>query len=134
MLSLNFIITILSLLLIIEIINTKEGYSIYLYDTYHNKILDSNNNELRTSDLFPNIKGKNVPQLMNMFSDIKFCDNLDDISYSYYNNNYVLKDDLIFYNKYKEGFSEINYKMTLIEKIYLFLVGLLFIYILTIRI
>ena len=131
MLSIHFIISILSLLLtieIIEMVHTKEGYGIYLYDLSHNKITDSDNNHLQSSFLYPNVEDKNVPKLMNMFSDISFCDNLDDLSYSFYDNKYILKDDLLLY---KEGFSEINYNMTPIEKIYLFMVGLLFIFILS---
>lgn len=121
---LKFIISVISILVILEIINMKEGYGIYFYDGSYNKITDSSNNALRSSELFPNINTKSTSQLVNMFTDISFC---DDISYSNYNNGYVLKDDLLFYNKY-EGFSEIP---THIERIYLFMVGLLFIGILS---
>jgi len=128
MLSIIFIISIVSLLIIIEFINMREGYGIYFYDLSQNKILDSSNNELRSSELFPNIETKTVTQLVNMFTDISYCDNLDDISYSNYNNNYILNDDMELYSKY-EGFSQIP--MTFIERIYLFMVGLLFICILS---
>lgn len=128
MLSIIFIISIVSLLIIIEFINMREGYGIYFYDLSQNKILDSSNNELRSSELFPNIETKTVTQLVNMFTDISYCDNLDDISYSNYNNNYILNDDMTLYSKY-EGFSQIP--MTFIERIYLFMVGLLFICILS---
>jgi len=128
MLSIIFIISIVSLLIIIEFINMREGYGIYFYDLSQNKILDSSNNELRSSELFPNIETKTVTQLVNMFTDISYCDNLDDISYSNYNNNYILNDDMALYSKY-EGFSQIP--MTFIERIYLFMVGLLFICILS---
>jgi hypothetical protein len=106
----------------------REGYGIYFYDLSQNKILDSSNNELRSSELFPNIETKTLTQLVNMFTDISYCDNLDDISYSNYNNNYILNDDMALYSKY-EGFSQIP--MTFIERIYLFMVGLLFICILS---
>ncbi len=61
-----------------------------------------------------------------MFTDINYCDNIDDLSYSYYKDEYILQDQM---NMYKEGFSGgyDNY-----EKIYLFFVGLLFIYLLLI--
>ena len=124
---LKFIISVICLLVILEIINMKEGYGIYFYDGSYNKITDSSNNALRSSELFPNINTKSTSQLVNMFTDISYCDNLDDISYSNYNNGYVLKDDRLFYSKY-EGFSEIP---TEIERIYLFMVGLLFICILS---
>ena len=112
---------------ILQIINSKEG--LYLYDELNNNILDSNNNKITSSYLLPDINNINAPKLISMYSDITFCDNLDDLSYSIFNNKNILKDDMLFYNKYKEGFSE--YNMTLIEKIYLFFIGLLIIYILT---
>ena len=112
---LKFIISVICLLVILEIINMKEGYGIYFYDGSYNKITDSSNNALRSSELFPNINTKSTSQLVNMFTDISYCDNLDDISYSNYNNGYVLKDDRLFYSKY-EGFSEIP---THIERIYI---------------
>ena len=118
---LNLAITIIVLLIIIELIHMKEGYGIYFYDNSNNIITDPSNNPLRSSKLFPNIETKSVTQLVNMFTDISYCDNLDDLSY----NKTFLKDDLLFYNKY-EGFSEIY-----IEKTYLFMVGLLIIYILS---
>ena len=124
---LKFIISVICLLVILEIINMKEGYGIYFYDLSQNIITDSSNNPLRSSELFPNINTKSTSQLVDMFTDISYCDNLEDISYSNYNQDYVLKDDRLFYTKY-EGFSEIP---THIERIYLFMVGLLFIAILS---
>lgn len=120
---LKFAISIISLLIIIEIINIREGYGIYFYDMSYNKITDSSNNPLRSKKLFPNTETKSVSQLISMFTDISYCDNLDDISY---NDSYILNDDAFLYNKY-EGFSVIYN----IEKIYLFMVGLLFICILS---
>jgi hypothetical protein len=117
---LNFAFTIIGLLIIIEFIHRKEGYGIYFYDMSHNRITDVSNNPLRSSKLFPNVETKSVKQLVSMFSDISYCDNLDDLSY----NQTFLKDDLFLYNTY-EGFTEIY-----IEKTYLFMVGLLLIYIL----
>lgn len=111
------------ILLILSQIHRKEGYGIYFYDSSNNIITDTSNIPLRSSKLFPNVETKSVKQFVNMFTDISYCDNLDDISY----NKTFLKDDLLFYNKY-EGFSEIY-----IEKSYLFMVGLLLIYILSRR-
>ena len=120
---LHFVIPILVLLIILSLIHRKEGYGIYFYDTSNNIITDISNHPLRSSKLFPNVETKSVKQLVNMFTDISYCDNLDDLSY----NKTFLKDDLFFYNKY-EGFSEIY-----IEKSYLFTVGLLWIYLLSRR-
>ena len=126
MLDINFLITILCLLFIIELIHYKEGYGIYLYYSSDNKIMDSENNPIKSSSLFPNIDKKTNSELISMFTDISYCDNIDDISYSYYKDKYILQDQM---NMYKEGFSG-GYDHY--EKIYLFFVGLLFIYLLLI--
>ena len=126
MLDINFLITILCLLFIIELIHYKEGYGIYLYDSSDNKIMDSENNPIKSFSLFPNIDKKTNSELISMFTDISYCDNIDDISYSYYKDKYILQDQM---NMYKEGFSG-GYDHY--EKIYLFFVGLLFIYLLLI--
>ena len=127
MIIVGFLITFVFILFILQNINSKEG--LYLYDISNNLILDSSKNPLQSSFLIPDINDRSAPNLISMYSDINFCDNLDDLSYSVYNNKNILKDDMLFFNKYKEGFSE--YNMTLIEKIYLFLIGLFIIYLIT---
>lgn len=106
------LITILCLLLIIELIHMKEGYDIFLYDESYNKILDQENNPIKALKIFPNINNKKPGELISMFTNIDYCDNLDDLSY---NNEYILQ----------EGFSE-----NPIEKPYLFILGLFLIYLL----
>lgn len=119
---LYFIITILCLLFIIEIINMKESFDIYLFDESYNKILDVDNNPIKSLKIFPNIEGKENNELISMFTNISYCDNLDDLSY---NNQYILQDGLFRDGRYIEGFSE-----NPIEKPYLFILGILFIYLL----
>lgn len=108
---LDLLITILCLIFIIEIINMKEGYDIFLYDESYNKIIDQDNNPIKAVKIYPNTN-KKPRELMSMFTDIEYCDNLDDLSY---NNEYILQ----------EGFSE-----NPIEKPYLFVLGLFLIYLL----
>lgn len=109
-----WLITILCLILIIEIIHMKEGYDIFLYDNSYNKILDEENRPIKAVKIYPDTN-KSTKILMSMFTDINYCDNLDDLSY---NDKYVLQ----------EGFSE-----NPIEKPYLFLLGLFLIYLLAKR-
>lgn len=90
---LHILITILCLLFIIEIIHMKEGYDIFLYDESYNKILDEDNKPIKGKKVYPEVETKTNKQLMSMFTNINYCDNLDDLSY---NNDYTLK----------EGFSE----------------------------
>lgn len=127
MLLVVFFFVFVIILGILQYINSKEG--LYLYDISNNLILDSDKNPVQSYFLIPTINDSRASKLISMYSDISFCDNLDDLSYSVYNNKNILNDDMLFYNKYKEGFSE--YNMSLIEKIYLFLIGLLIIYLLT---
>lgn len=119
-------LSFITILLMIEIINYKEPYTIYMYDKWNKPILDSNNVQILNTELFPSLDVSNAT-LINMFQDIDFCDNLDDISYTTdtRNNtsNYYLLDDYTFYNTY-EGFSQIY----CIEKIYLFILGILLIW------
>lgn len=106
------LITILCLLFIIEIINMKEGYDIFLYDASYNKILDEDNKPIKAVKVYPDVESKTTKQLISMFTNINYCDNLDNLSY---NNDYSLK----------EGFSE-----NPIEKPYLWILGLFLIYLL----
>lgn len=122
-----FLFVFVFILGILQHINSKEG--LYFYDASYNLIVDSDKNPLQSYFLIPNIKDNRASNLISMYSSISFCDNLDDLSYSVYNNKNILKDDMSFYNTYKEGFAE--YNMSRIEQIYLFLIGLLIIYILT---
>lgn len=126
MLIVVFLFVFVIILGILQTINSKEG--LYLYDISNNLIVDSDKKPLQSYFLIPTINDR-ASKLISMYTSIRFCDNLDDLSYSVYNNKNILKDDMSFYNTYKEGFSE--YNMTLIEKIYLFLIGLLIIYMLT---
>lgn len=109
------IITILVLLFIIELINMKEEFDIFLFDASYNKILDEDNKYVKALKSYPNIEKKKNSELMSMFTNLSYCDNLDDLSY---NNEYVLQ----------EGFSE-----NPIEKPYLFILGLLLIYLLAFK-
>lgn len=109
-----WLITILCLIFIIEIINMKEGYDIFLYDEDYNKVLDENNTPIKAVKIYPNTN-KKTAELMSMFTDINYCDNLDDLSY---NNKNILQ----------EGFSE-----NPIEKPYLFILGVFLIYLLAKR-
>ncbi|ADX05874.1 hypothetical protein 162322400 [Organic Lake phycodnavirus 1] len=86
---------------------------IYLYDEQENRLKDEQNKDIKANLLFPNLETKSKQQWMNMFSDISYCDNLDEMEY---NELYVLKDDQKLYNTY-EGFSRIE--MDYIEKLYL---------------
>ena len=124
MFTIKFVAIIISLLVIIEIINAKEGFSIYLYDSSLNYLKDSSGSSIQTNELFPNVKNKSVKQLVNMFTDISYCDNLDDISYTSLNGYYFLRDDYSLLNKY-EGFSDMP--MSMFERVYLFTLGLLII-------
>lgn len=92
----------------------KEGYDIFLYDVSYNKVLDETNNPIKAVKIYPDTN-KKTAILMSMFTDINYCDNLDDLSY---NDKYVLQ----------EGFSE-----NPIEKPYLFLLGVFLIYLLAKR-
>ena len=121
---LKLIFSILVILFIIELINTREPYSIYVEDVC--------GNGLEVSKAIPNYKDKPVKKLLKSFINIDYCDNLDDLSYVSVSNNYILLDDYTpFIN---EGFSNveynIEYNMTLFEKVYLLLVGLYMIIIL----
>lgn len=109
------LITILCLLFIIEIINMKEGYDIFLYDASYNKILDQENKPIKAVKVYPNIETKTTKELISMFTNINYCDNLDDLSY---NTDYSLK----------EGFSE-----NPIEQPYLWILGLCLIYLLVVK-
>ena len=124
-----YVVYLLAILFIIEIINYKEAYTIYMYDSSHNPILDASNSHIHNTELFPTLNNRKTTDLIQMFTDISYCDNLDDLSYSSLNNKYVLLDDLTFYNKY-EGFSEIPY---IIEQSYLWVIGILFIAILSLN-
>jgi len=144
---LKLIFSILVILFIIELINTREPYSIYVEDVC--------GNGLEVSKAIPNYKDKPVKKLLKSFINIDYCDNLDDLSYVSINNvddlshvslsnnladlsyvsmanNYILLDD--YNSSINEGFSNveynIEYNMTLFEKVYLLLVGLYMIIIL----
>lgn len=130
--KLYFLLCILTLVLILDYIDKKEG--LYLYDASENR-LTANGIDLVTTRLFPNLNTKNNATLIQMFADISYCDNIDDLSYVEFNGAYVLRDDYNLYRTY-EGFSdpygelvELDY----IEKIYLLMIGTFFILLLTMR-
>lgn len=130
--KLYFLLCILTLVLILDYIDKKEG--LYLYDASENR-LTANGIDMVTTQLFPNLNTKNNATLIQMFADISYCDNIDDLSYVGFNGAYVLRDDYNLYRTY-EGFSDPYdelVELDCIEKIYLLMIGTFFILLLTMR-
>lgn len=130
--KLYFLLCIIILFIMVDYIDKKEDFDLFLYDASENRLTE-NGEDVVTTDLFPNLNTKNNATLFQMFGDISYCDNVDDLSYVLFNNSYVLRDDYNLYKTY-EGFSSFDPEpLDCIETLYLFLVGILFIMILTMR-
>lgn len=124
MLKLNhflyMIIFIILIILFVKIIN-------YYHREYNIFIEDDQGNKKKVTSIFPKLDNKNVSVLTQMFKDINYCDNVDDLNYVTENNKYYLEDDYNFYNNYKESFQ--NYENMFQENkyvmnIYFVMIGL----------
>lgn len=117
---LHMIIFILLIILFVKITN-------YYHREYNIFIEDDQGNKQKVSSIFPKLDNKNVSVLTQMFKDINYCDNVDDLNYVTENNKYYLEDDYNFYNNYKESFQ--NYENMFQENkyvmnIYFVMIGL----------
>lgn len=100
---------ILLIILFVKITN-------YYHREYNIFIKDDQGNKHKVKSIFPNLDNKNVSVLTQMFKDINYCDNVDDLNYVTKNNKYYLEDDYDFYNNYKESFQ--NYENMFQENTY----------------
>lgn len=117
---LHMIIFILLIILFVKITN-------YYHREYNIFIEDVQGNKQKVNSIFPNLDNKNVSVLTQMFKDINYCDNVDDLNHVTKNNKYYLEDDYDFYNNYKESFQ--NYENmfqenTYVMNVYFTMVGL----------
>lgn len=127
----EFYLIILLLMVLIAYIDQKEGLA--LYDASENPILEKNE-YIYTTNLFPNLNTKDNTTLIQMFSDISYCENIDDLSYVRFKDTYVMRDDYNLYNTYEGFMNEFEtLPMDWIEKIYLLMVCVLFIVVLSMR-
>lgn len=124
MLKLNhFLYMIIFILLIILFVKITN----YYHREYNIFIEDDQGNKQKVSSIFPNLDNKNVSVLTQMFKDINYCDNVDDLNHVTKNNKYYLEDDYDFYNNYKESFQ--NYENmfqenTYVMNVYFTMIGL----------
>ena len=117
---LHMIMFILLIILFVKITN-------YYHREYNIFIENDQGNKQKVSSIFPNLDNKNVSVLTQMFKDINYCDNVDDLNYVTKNNKYYLEDDYNFYDNYKESFQ--NYENMFQENkyvmnIYFVMIGL----------
>jgi len=100
----NFLYMIMFIILIILFVKITN----YYHREYNIFIEDDQGKKQKVSSIFPKLDNKNVSVLTQMFKDINYCDNVDDLKYVTENNKYYLEDDYDFYNNYKETFQ--NYE------------------------
>lgn len=94
----NFIIFIFIILIIILSIDyyNKENFDLF--------VVDENNEKKNVTPMIIDVSNNRISILTNMFKDINYCNNLNEMSYVKKDNQYYLLDEDNFYNKYKEGF------------------------------
>lgn len=117
---LHMIMFILLIILFVKITN-------YYHREYNIFIEDDQGNKQKVSSIFPKLDNKNVSVLTQMFKDINYCDNVDDLNHVTKNNKYYLEDDYDFYKNYKEPFQ--NYENmfqenTYVMNVYFTMIGL----------
>lgn len=108
----NFIIFIFILLIIILSIDyyNKENFNLFI---------DKNNEKKKITPIIIDASNNKISILTNMFKDINYCDNLNEMSYVKKDNQYYLLDEYNFYNKYKESFENRD----IIYDLYYFMIG-----------
>jgi len=109
----NFIIYIFVILIIILSIDyyNKENFDLFV---------DENNDKKKVTPMKNDISNNKISILTNMFKEINYCDNLDEMSYVKKDDQYYLIDEYNFYNKYKETFENRD----IVYDLYYFMIGL----------
>tara|TARA_B100001063_G_C16733892_1_gene540900 strand:- start:1183 stop:1569 length:387 start_codon:yes stop_codon:yes gene_type:complete len=109
----NFIIFIFIILIIILSIDyyNKENFDLF--------VVNENNEKKNVTPMIIDVSNNRISILTNMFKDINYCNNLNEMSYVKKDNQYYLLDEDNFYNKYKEGFENRD----IIYDLYYFMIG-----------